>query len=1083
MLLDVSTSFIATEQINSSLERFTAWYQALTLTERLAYLRSSPTTLAIDHQSQATTAIRRWKEQGSFKDSLLFAERLLFDAITEQDLLLLLETPIETLSQLTLSEAIPVWLQDLIAALESYAPEDNFFTTPDAQPVSTSIIPFQPLIVPGIERITAGIKKLAQEASPLPFDVATILPLLVANVCMQIEGAVARPLILDLHIARLEGQLEGDTGEVRMAYFLHQLSRPERFLTFLLDYPVLARYLVTVVQQWADYSLEFLHHLCADWQLICQEFSPDADPGLLTEIQEGVGDIHNNGRSVFLLRFSSGFRLVYKPRSLQLDKHFQALLSWINSQGIPYPLRTMLLLDRDGYGWCEFLTAQTCTSEEEVQRFYERQGYYLAILYLLDATDFHSENLLAVGEHPMLIDLESLFHARLMKEANSSMYSVLRIGLLPTCEYKGKEAQGVDISGMSGGQVGQLTPMRLPILRGVGTDEVHVSQEYIEIPARQNRPLLNGASVEVHDYTQNSISGFTKMYHLFIDQRAELQNSVLPSFQQDKVRLIVRATQTYTTYLHGSLHPDCLQDALQRDQLLDHLWDMIPLKPYLKHFIRSEHASLLKGDIPVFHTLPASRDIFTGSGERLEAACLEPSLSFVQRRLAALDEDDLTRQQWIIQTALATTVMGATSKRMVPLRADAPQVSRQQLMQGAQAVGDRLCLLALQDEGRANWLGITNENDAQGNVYRSLEVADYNLYDGTSGIVLFLAYLGAISPNSVYTQMARSGLATIQEQLEMLKQIDEPLLLGAFTGLGSLVYLFSHLASLWQDDHCLLLAEDVLSCIEKQIEQELRLDILAGTAGCLLSLLSLYAVTPSQRLLSIALRCGDHLLTHAQTIGDAIAWQTMPKQPPMLGFAHGAAGIAYSLAKLSAISGEKRFLPAVQRAFIYERSLFSQKEQNWPSLGLAEDGSLISRIQTTWCNGAAGVGLGRLGAVKYLNDPLIYEEIEVAIETTFASGFGFNQSLCHGDLGNLETLLVAAQMFNKAKYQALLTRISAMVFDGIERCGWVTGVPASVETPGLMVGLSGIGYQLLRLAEPERVPSVLLIAPPMPDQK
>jgi lantibiotic modifying enzyme len=29
-----------------------------------------------------------------------------------------------------------------------------------------------------------------------------------------------------------------------------------------------------------------------------------------------------------------------------------------------------------------------------------------------------------------------------------------------------------------------------------------------------------------------------------------------------------------------------------------------------------------------------------------------------------------------------------------------------------------------------------------------------------------------------------------------------------------------------------------------------------------------------------------------------------------------------------------------------------------------------------------------------------------------------------------------------------------------------------------MVGLSGIGYQLLRLAEPDRVPSVLLLAPP-----
>jgi lantibiotic modifying enzyme len=42
----------------------------------------------------------------------------------------------------------------------------------------------------------------------------------------------------------------------------------------------------------------------------------------------------------------------------------------------------------------------------------------------------------------------------------------------------------------------------------------------------------------------------------------------------------------------------------------------------------------------------------------------------------------------------------------------------------------------------------------------------------------------------------------------------------------------------------------------------------------------------------------------------------------------------------------------------------------------------------------------------------------------------------------------------------------------------VTGVPLGVETPGFMVGLAGIGYQLLRLARPDEVPSALLLAPP-----
>ena len=40
------------------------------------------------------------------------------------------------------------------------------------------------------------------------------------------------------------------------------------------------------------------------------------------------------------------------------------------------------------------------------------------------------------------------------------------------------------------------------------------------------------------------------------------------------------------------------------------------------------------------------------------------------------------------------------------------------------------------------------------------------------------------------------------------------------------------------------------------------------------------------------------------------------------------------------------------------------------------------------------------------------------------------------------------------------------------------GTQTSLASPGLMAGLAGIGYGLLRLACSERVPSVLVLAPP-----
>ena len=60
---------------------------------------------------------------------------------------------------------------------------------------------------------------------------------------------------------------------------------------------------------------------------------------------------------------------------------------------------------------------------------------------------------------------------------------------------------------------------------------------------------------------------------------------------------------------------------------------------------------------------------------------------------------------------------------------------------------------------------------------------------------------------------------------------------------------------------------------------------------------------------------------------------------------------------------------------------------------------------TAWCHGAPGIGLGRLASLPCLGELEMRQEIAVALETTRAQGFGYNHSLCHGDLGNLDLLL------------------------------------------------------------------------------
>ncbi len=89
------------------------------------------------------------------------------------------------------------------------------------------------------------------------------------------------------------------------------------------------------------------------------------------------------------------------------------------------------------YGWAEFVAERPCASGAETRQFYRRQGALLALLHALDGTDLHHENLIACGPHPVLVDVETLFHpalgpARSADPAARALHdSVHRVGLLP----------------------------------------------------------------------------------------------------------------------------------------------------------------------------------------------------------------------------------------------------------------------------------------------------------------------------------------------------------------------------------------------------------------------------------------------------------------------------------------------------------------------------------------------------------------------------------------------------------------------------------------------------------------------------
>jgi lantibiotic modifying enzyme len=169
-----------------------------------------------------------------------------------------------------------------------------------------------PLIQEGLRRFRDAVRQLS--AKGVPFEPATVEALVLPNLLALLKPAVEKAMVLELNIARVRGLLKGELPEERFRSFCETLRQPE-VRSNVREYPVLFRSLYIRTMNWVDYTLELLDRLSKDWDFLRESLVPGAEPARLTAISAGAGDNHRRGRTVAILEFSSGLKLVYKPRS------------------------------------------------------------------------------------------------------------------------------------------------------------------------------------------------------------------------------------------------------------------------------------------------------------------------------------------------------------------------------------------------------------------------------------------------------------------------------------------------------------------------------------------------------------------------------------------------------------------------------------------------------------------------------------------------------------------------------------------------------------------------------------------------
>lgn len=900
-----------------------------------------------------------------------------------------------------------------------------------------------------------------------------------------------RTLVLELQVAKMCGQLKGESSEARFQSFVDSLHDEAIRLQLLNEYPVLFDLVTTVVERWRDFGLRVFQHLHKDWQNIERTFFEGKAIAGIKEIKVGAGDTHKQGASVVILTFSKGQKLVYKPRSLAVEVHFNELLGWCNTRLKQTHMKQLKVLDKGEYGWVEYVTHQPCLSSEDLLAFYYRQGALLALMYALEGNDFHYENLIACGEHPVIVDLETLFHPYLEHIDNDYRFSptfpikqtVLRTGLLPRRMWTENEGEGVDLSAM-GDMEKQVTPDKVLTIKNAGTDEMAFVREHVLIEPSNNRPSLNHQPAKSWKYSEQVLQGFEDIYRMLMAHRESLLASGGPvrRFADNEVRVILRETRIYASYLSESLHPDLMRSNDERKAFFDNLTGALNNQPYLKCVIAFEREELGTLDIPFFTTKPNSKDLWTSQGTRLPDFFHTSALERIDALFMQLSEADLYRQKWLIRESLYACEL--SEKKSVKPRYELNEVmdyiTPKELVKESEQIAKRIEQLAFSGDKGANWF-IWKPIPPK---YWEVESMSTTMYDGLVGIVLYLAYLGDVSQNTAYRALSEKALVSAREMWE--KQPENIEDIGMFSGWAGIIYTLTHLGHLWQQPALLDEAVSLCQQVQKHLNQDEFYDVIGGAAGTVVVLLNLYQLKPEKSVLELAVRCGRHILHHAVNTPHGLAWHLkIAGDTPLAGMSHGGAGIALALSKLAEVTQDNRFQDAANQAVLHENTHYSEKQNNWPDLreGNRPEGADIDEggqcFLTAWCHGAPGIGLARMAMHQGQITPLIEQDINRALHATQSHGYHDNHSLCHGVLGNLELLLQMGLKYGRDDLLDEVQTVTSQVIAAKEKTGWKTGLMFNLETPGFMVGLSGIGFQLLRIAYPNRVPSVLSMQGPL----
>ncbi|KPN14193.1 hypothetical protein AKG37_08970 [Bacillus australimaris] len=775
---------------------------------------------------------------------------------------------------------------------------------------------------------------------------------------------------------------------------------------------------------------------CSFIEDVCGNFSRDAylllSEGLISKgsriqsIMPLESDPHNGSKVVLCIEFEPSKKILYKPRSLEIDILIDRLFSDVlEFDSLKNNSPVAQTVNQGDYGWQEFVQ-HTPISETEASDAYYNLGLCAAVFTCLGATDLHDENIIFNGVYPYFVDLETSLQpaydrsGHLLKELmeETLSYSIAATSIIPA---KLITIPRNVLIGAINTPYPQKTNEMVFTFKNQETDAIDIAKENITIN-RTTVPITmtSNKAPDPLPFQENFLSGYSDGYKQMMEKREHIYSLI--NDIECLIRVINRPTVQYYFMLDACLFPENLVDDVTMNQVLKYLKPskLIRDSETAKSILEEEIRSLKTGDIPYFSLNTNDTRLYSGDFISNEVFDVSPKSNLI-RRLEKLSQKRLLLDKRLIAEGYSEIrIHEAEHSKVEHVGYQSPfflDVLRKMTNNNPNPLIELIISLSItteSDNPESGWIG-----GVYGNVPISYESNTLISLHDTGGILFLLDHLANYeiitndSKYSVIYDQGKRGLKSLSNAFfPQLNTSQESII----SGYCSIDFILNH------NRDRVRRIEQVVSQI--QFEETSSGDVFVGPVGIGLTLAS-FSDTPNQVLKKLE----DKILETNILNTD--------------GLAHGNLGVIWAQFRLAyalnnTLRCKKLFKKALQITF----------PKNINNVG--------------WCNGNAGLLMVLSEMAKVLDEQInLYG---LAKKSMILPEDGpVDLSICHGAAGVLQSLLFSYDVSGDAMYLSFANQYWENVLKLANNQGFYTGEKNRDYLLGYFLGWSGVADSALLL--------------------